>query len=99
MNRHCLARGLALSFLVCSLGVAHAQNADHTSKAFAFRSITNDSFTSTSATTAKPIKMAAGQIIVPLSSVPPATQGTTLKTRLAQTNIQIYLPNGWQSDK
>ncbi len=54
---------------------------------------------SASATTPKPVKMRAGQIIIPSSSMPPAKQGTTLKTRLAQTNVRLYVPNGWQPDK
>jgi hypothetical protein len=32
MNRHCLATGLAFSFLVCSPGVARAQDADQTTE-------------------------------------------------------------------
>jgi kumamolisin len=43
--------------------------------------------------------MAAGQIVVPVSSIPPSKQGTTPKTRLAQTNLLLYVPNGWQSDQ
>ncbi len=45
------------------------------------------------------VKTHPGQIVVPQSSMPPATQGTTLKTRLAQTNIQVFVPNGWQADQ
>jgi kumamolisin len=45
------------------------------------------------------VKSRPGQILVPVSSMPPATQGTTMKTRLAQTNIQVYVPDGWKSDQ
>lgn len=91
MKRHYLATGLGLLFVVCSLGFAGAQDKTVDSK-------TSDS-SNTAETTTKPVKMHTGQIIVPLSSMPPAVQGTTLKTRLAQTNIRLYVPDGWKSDQ
>jgi kumamolisin len=84
-KQHLLLPGLLLLLVVCSLGFARAQNNDKTGAPVA--------------TNPKPIKMRAGQIIVPLSSMPPAVQGTTLKTRLEQTNVRVYVPNGWKSSE
>jgi kumamolisin len=99
MNRHCLISGLVLSFLVCSLEVAHAQNTDQTSGRIPDPGTITVSPKSTPANVIEAIKMPAGQIVIPSSSIPPAKQGTTLKTRLAQTNIQVYVPAGWQADQ
>jgi kumamolisin len=85
VKKYHLFPGLLLLLFVCSLGFAGAQDADKTSQ-----SVTTNS---------KPIKMRAGQIVVPLSSMPPAIQGTTLKTRLAQTNVRVYVPDGWKPDE
>jgi kumamolisin len=84
LKKQRLLPGLLLLFVVCSLGFAQAQNPGKSGAPV---------------TAAKPIKMSAGQIIVPPSSVPPAIQGTTLKTRLAQTNVRVYVPDGWKSDE
>ncbi len=45
------------------------------------------------------IKTPGGMIVTPPSSIPPSTQGTTLKTRTMQTDLQIYVPAGWKSDE
>ena len=41
------------------------------------------------------VKASPGNVIVPESSVHPAHNGTTLKTRLASTSLLIYEPEGW----
>jgi kumamolisin len=37
-----------------------------------------------------------GKIMVPQSSVPAVQKGNTLKTMTANTNLQVWLPMGWQ---
>jgi kumamolisin len=41
------------------------------------------------------VKTNQGKVIVPLSSIPAAQSGTTLKTMTANTNLLIYKPMGW----
>lgn len=94
MNKQRLATGLALSFLVCSLGVAQAQDLERTTEV-----VSPGTATSTTTPVPKGIKMAAGRIVVPASSIPPAKQGTTLKTRLAHTNLLLWVPAGWAPDQ
>lgn len=95
MNRQCLTTGLALSFLVCSLGIARAQNAETKTEGI----LPPGSILANNSPTQSTAAMAPGRIFVPKSSVPPVTQGTTNKTRMMQTNVEINLPSGWQSDK
>jgi kumamolisin len=95
MKQQCLATGLAFTFLVCSLGIAQAQEAGQTSEGVVPTPMT----TSTSAPHPKGVAMGGGHILVPGSSVPPATQGTTNKTRRAQTNLLLYVPDGWKPDE
>jgi kumamolisin len=98
MKRHRLVTGLAALFLVCSLGVARTQTFQQPSEGFQPPPpAPNPSTTPAPRPTA--IKMAAGQIIIPGSSMPPAKRGTTLKTRTAQTSLLLYMPNGWQPDQ
>jgi kumamolisin len=99
MNRHCLGTCLVLSLLVCSLELAHAQSSDQLSGRVPDPGTITVSPTSAPAAVVEAIKMPAGQIVIPSSSIPPAKQGTTLKTRLAQTNLRIYVPAGWQADQ
>jgi kumamolisin len=42
------------------------------------------------------VKMPQGSVVVPGSSVRPTTNGTTLKTRLASTDLLLYVPAGWK---
>jgi kumamolisin len=42
------------------------------------------------------VKMQSGRIVTPASSVPAAKQGTTLKTMFANTNLLVYMPDGWK---
>jgi kumamolisin len=97
MKKHCLMTGLVLPILVCSLQTAHAQRADQTADPSVHFGRTPITPAATTATTAQITKTQAGQVVIPMSSVPPAKQGTTLKTRLAQTNVQVYLPAGWNA--
>lgn len=97
MKRYCLTTGLALSFLVCSLGVARAQNAEtKTEGILPPGTIVTNTVPTVQAMAAK---MVPGRIIVPQSSVPPLTQGTTNKTRMMQTDLEIFLPAGWKADQ
>lgn len=94
MNKQRLATGLAFSFLVCSLGVAEAQDLEQTTEG-----VQPETTTTTTTPVPQGIKMAAGQIVVPASSVPARKQGTTLKTRLAHTNLLLWVPNGWKPEQ
>lgn len=42
------------------------------------------------------VKAGQGKIMVPQSSVPAVQKGNTLKTMTANTNLQVWLPLGWQ---
>jgi kumamolisin len=42
------------------------------------------------------VKIPQGSVVVPASSVRPTTNGTTLKTRLASTDLLLYVPAGWK---
>ncbi|HTV15478.1 MAG TPA: hypothetical protein VME68_12235, partial [Acidobacteriaceae bacterium] len=97
MKRHCLTAGLALSFTVCSLGIARAQNVETKTEGI----LPPGTIISNNAPTVAPpiAKAAPGRIIVPQSSVPPVAQGTTNKTRIMQTDIEIFVPAGWKADQ
>ncbi len=49
----------------------------------------------------KPINhpVASGTVVIPKSSMPAATNGTTTKTIQARTNTQLYMPAGWKPDE
>jgi kumamolisin len=100
MNRHNLATGMAISFLLCSLGSAQAQKIEPVGDPLPTPILNNGPAKLTPAATAPTaVRLPAGQIVVPQSSTPPATQGTTLKTRAAQTNVLLYVPEGWKPDQ
>jgi kumamolisin len=99
MNRHYLATGMAVSFLLCSLGVAGAQDVERNGQPLPLPIVNNGPAKLTPAASTVAVQMPAGQIVVPQSSIPPATQGTTLKTRSAQTNVLLYVPEGWKPDQ
>jgi len=83
---------LALGLLVtasffCGFSLVHAQEPDQLSPP----KKTLEPFNSNILVTAN-----QGTIIRPQSSIPATANGTTLKTRTANTNIQIYMPLGWK---
>ena len=43
--------------------------------------------------------VAEAKIVIPKSSVPAASNGTTLKTIQAHTHTQLYMPAGWKPDE
>jgi|HubBroStandDraft_4_1064222.scaffolds.fasta_scaffold03224_3 kumamolisin len=87
-NQH-LTTGLLLSLFACSLGFAHAQQTDEVA-------VTGSPKPVTEPTLPKAIRMAGGTILTPPSSTPPAKQGTTKKSILMQTDLEIYVPAGWK---
>jgi kumamolisin len=87
MRKH-LIPGLLLSvFTFSGLPLVHAQESVETrSPAKILQAAPNNTLVSTN----------QGTIIRPQSSQPATTNGTTLKTMSANTNIQIFMPVGWQ---
>jgi kumamolisin len=92
MRKQHLTPGLLLSLCVCSLGVAQAQSIEEVNPKIVISNTT---------TPAKPevVQKAGGMLITPASSIPPVVQGTTKKTRIMTTDLQIYVPSGWKSDE
>lgn len=88
MKRHRLTSGLVLSFLTCTLGIALAppSKAQQIEPKLPITTVTNNN-------TAR-VSGGIG-VVVPSSSLPSPKQGTTLKTMTAHTNLELYLPSGW----
>lgn len=89
MKKQHLTTGLLLSLLACSFGVADAQQTDEVA-------VNGSPAAATTPTLPRAIRMAGGMIVTPPSSVAPSRQGTTKKTRLMQTDLQVYVPAGWK---
>ncbi len=92
MKKQHLTPGLLLSLLACSFGAAQAQSIEEAA-------VNRSPITLTSPTHPVVVQKAGGMIITPPSSIPPSTQGTTKKTRIMTTNLQIYVPAGWKPDE
>jgi kumamolisin len=85
--KHCLISGFAtVAFAACAISPAIAQDVEGTKVDSALNAATT--------VHQSLVKMPQGSIVVPASSVRPTTNGTTLKTRLASTNILLYVPEG-----
>lgn len=84
---------LLLSASVPMLGVAHAQETDTMGSPY---NQAPTSPTPNQTVVNHPVKYQQGSIVRPPSSIPPAVQGTTPKTRIAHTDLEIMLPAGWK---
>lgn len=80
------------SLFACMLAVAQAQQADEVASNGLVGTVPLQ-------TTRITAKSPGGLIFTPPSSIPPHVQGTTSKTRINQTDIQIYVPSGWKADE
>ncbi len=74
------------AMIACALATAVAQDSHEV--------VTSNAAASTVHNTL--VKMPQGTVVVPASSVRPTTNGTTLKTRLASTDLLLYVPAGWK---
>lgn len=93
MQNKILTVGLFVSVSLCSLVVAHAQEAD------AVASPATPQSAPVTSVNKSVTRSRGGMIITPKSSMLPATQGTTLKTMKAQTGLEIFMPAGWKASE
>lgn len=81
-----LALGIAVAALtMCAIAPASAQDSQEAAVVNAATTVHQPL-----------VKMPQGSVVVPPSSVRPTSNGTTLKTRVANTNLLVYLPGGWK---
>jgi kumamolisin len=86
MKNKCLTTGLALSTLACTLALALPPQSD---------AQIVPKLPKVTVSNPNTVQLSGGMVVVPSSSLPSPKQGSTLKTMTAHTNIQLYLPPGW----
>jgi subtilase family serine protease len=92
MKKQHLTPGLLLSLIACSFGAAQAQSIEEVG-------VNQSPNIATTYSLPNVVPKAGGMIVTPASSVPPVTQGTTKKTRIMTTDLQVYVPAGWKPDE
>ena len=87
MTKPLIQGTLLAACLFCSSQLANAQDSDEVTRSHTlFQTQTSNTV----------VQSHQGRVVIPQSSVPAATTGNTLKTMTAHTNLQIWLPLGWQ---